>query len=260
MSGFISSVQETFSSVFSLETDFCYPKTSRMEHIQKKSADTTRYMNRRDDKYNFESKYNNSQFAFSNPEKFAFKPEVTCISHRTPSPVYYAYSSGSSDIPSDDECSDGISLRRDYSVCTHTGEVLPPPPPGWTSRQLASLAMAVRDVRQATAGCAAEGPMAEWGRVRLVAARVPGKSVEECAMCVQYMDYARRAASHPPTGLPVHCETDRAWRPSLDASSPAAAASAAPAAPTSLPRTPRNPRVLWPPPRPAAGGPPISAR
>ena len=55
--------------------------------------------------------------------------------------------------------------------------------PGWTSEQFSALILALRDIPPQTENSEA----AYWGRMRLVAQRVPGKSAGQCAECARYV-------------------------------------------------------------------------
>jgi hypothetical protein len=63
--------------------------------------------------------------------------------------------------------------------------------PGWTSEQFAALILALREIPSvpgASWAVASDGPRTEdWERMRLVAARVPGKSPEQCSECARYV-------------------------------------------------------------------------
>jgi hypothetical protein len=65
--------------------------------------------------------------------------------------------------------------RRHASLIDESGTVICAPMPGWTSEQFAALILALREVPP-NSTCDGKAETAYWARMRLVAARVPGKS------------------------------------------------------------------------------------
>ena len=80
------------------------------------------------------------------------------------------------------------SRRRHASLIDDSGRVICAPMPGWTSEQFAALILALREI-PTTPTCDGKAETAYWERMRLVAARVPGKSVDQCSECTRYVTY-----------------------------------------------------------------------
>jgi hypothetical protein len=78
--------------------------------------------------------------------------------------------------------------RRHASLIDDSGRVICAPMPGWTSEQFAALILALREI-PTTPTCDGKAETAYWERMRLVAARVPGKSVDQCSECTRYVTY-----------------------------------------------------------------------
>jgi hypothetical protein len=85
------------------------------------------------------------------------------------------------------------SRRRHASLIDDKGIVICAPMPGWSSEQFAALILALREIPTVPVpplswAVASDGYEVEGReRMRLVAARVPGKSVEECFECARYV-------------------------------------------------------------------------
>jgi hypothetical protein len=76
--------------------------------------------------------------------------------------------------------------RRHASLIDDNGAIISAPMPGWTSEQFTALILALREIpTKPTHDGKAE--TAYWARMRLVAARVPGKSAGQCSECARYI-------------------------------------------------------------------------